>query len=128
MDNLTSANAFVFALHTYTNTSCTGADEFNDDLQRIKYVKRLLRRYVKTGDIKERLLVNHVIGLYNVFTTEGMCRLLFLRVEPACWSALKTVLQFVNCMPDQLDPVNGRFIINSEIPTDQVLLDKLNAL
>jgi len=128
VDNLTNKTAFLFAARSYTNINCTGREEFEQDLQRLKYIKRLLRRYKNTGAVKERLLVNHVISLYNTFETAAVCRLLFLRCDQDCWPALKTLLEFLNLMPEQLDPVNGAYVINSTIPRDMYLWKRFQDL
>lgn len=119
--NLTNKNVFAYALHMYNNPSCTGIDEFNEDLVKIKYTKRLLHRYVRTGDIPIRLLLNHVIGLYNVFQAPALSRMLFLRVHPSAWSALKTVLEFLSLMPAEILPINGAMVINTSISRDDKL-------
>ncbi len=119
--NLTNKNVFAYALHMYNNPSCTGIEEFNEDLVKIKYTKRLLHRYVRSGDIPVRLLLNHVIGLYNVFHAHALSRMLFLRVHTDAWPALKTVLEFLSLMPEEILPVNGDMVINTSIPRDTVL-------
>jgi len=128
MENVTTKNAYLFAAKWYTNEQCSGRDEFEQDLLRFKYIKRLLRRYKNSGHIKERLIVNHIISLYNTFDTAALCRLLFLRADADCWSALKTLLEFLNLMPEQLDPVDGRYIINTDIPRDATLWKRLQDL
>lgn len=121
MQNLTKRTYFAYALQMYSNPSCAGIAEFQEDVVRIKYIKRLLHRYVRTGDISVRLLLNHIIGIYNVFRPPSIARLLFFRMNPDAWSALKTVLEFLNLMPDVIEPVDGRIILNTDIPRDMVL-------
>lgn len=122
MVDLTKKTYFTYAMQMYNNPSCTGLSEFHEDLVRFKYTKRLLHRYVRTGDVAPRLLVNHIIGLTNVFHPEAVCRILFYRVHPAAWRALKTVLEYLNLMPDEIPPVNGANILNKDISQDKVLL------
>ena len=98
MTELNDDNFLIFAIKNYQNPSCTGMAELEDDLKRFKYLKRLLNRYEKTGEPNERLIINHLILLYNVFgraTTE----MLFYKLEEKYWSNLKTYLVFLNRMP-----------------------------
>tara|TARA_X000000368_G_scaffold347543_1_gene287087 strand:- start:1959 stop:2345 length:387 start_codon:yes stop_codon:yes gene_type:complete len=98
MTELNDDNFLIFAIKNYQNPSCTGMAELEDDLKRFKYLKRLLNRYTNTGEPNERLIINHLILLYNVFgkaTTE----MLFFRLEEKYWSDLKTYLVFLNRMP-----------------------------
>lgn len=126
MLDLTKKTYFAYALHMYNNPSCTGMAEFNEDLVRFKYIKRLLHRYVRTGDITPRLLINHVIGINNVFRPEAVSRILFFRIHPSAWRALKTTLEFLNLMPDEVPAVNGVPILNTDISRDKVLWRKLH--
>ena len=66
-DELNEENFVLFASRNYNNPQCTSIDEFNDDLLRFKYLKRLFKRYIKDGDLQERLILNHLVVLYNVF-------------------------------------------------------------
>ena len=98
MTELNDDNFLIFAIKNYQNPSCTGMAELEDDLKRFKYLKRLLNRYTNTGEPNERLIINHLILLYNVFgkaTTE----MLFFKLEKKYWSDLKTYLVFLNRMP-----------------------------
>ena len=98
MTELNDDNFLIFAIKNYQNPSCTGMAELEDDLKRFKYLKRLFNRYEKTGEPNERLIINHLILLYNVFgkaTTE----MLFFKLEEKYWSDLKTYLVFLNRMP-----------------------------
>lgn len=128
MQNLTKKNYFAYAIKMYDNPSCSGMDEFQQDLLRIKYIKRLINRYTRTGEITPRLLLNHVIGVYNVFQAPAVSRLLFFRSDPDAWSALKTVLEYVNLMPDEILPIDGISILNTDIPRDEALWDKLTRM
>lgn len=122
MVDLNKKTYFAYALQMYNNPSCTGMTEFLEDLVRFKYTKRLLHRYVRTGEIAPRLLVNHIIGLANVFHTEAVSRILFYRVHPSAWRALKTVLDYLNLMPEEILPINGEIILNKDISQDKILL------
>ena len=126
MENLTKKNYLAYAMKVYDNPSCSGLDEFRTDLLRVKYIKRLINRYVRTGDITPRLLLNHVIGVYNVFEAHAVSRLLFFRSDRSSWRAIKTVLEYVNLMPDTVLPIEGVILLNKDIPRDEVLWEKLS--
>lgn len=127
MQNLTKKNYFAYAIKMYDNPSCSGMEEFHQDLLRVKYIKRLINRYARTGDVSPRLLLNHIIGVYNVFQPTAVSRLLFFRTDHESWSALKTVLEYLNLMPDEILPIDGILILNKDIPRDEVLWAKLIA-
>jgi len=113
-------------MKVYDNPSCSGLNEFQSDLVRVKYIKRLINRYSRTGEIAPRLLLNHIIGIYNVFEATAVAQLLFFRTEKTSWRALKTVLEYLNLMPDALLPIEGVIILNKDIPRDEVLWEKLS--
>ena len=85
----------LYAMGNYTNPECMGMTEFNEDLCRIKYVKRLLKRYVRSGNLRTILLLNHVVVLGNVFGRTPASRMLFYKLESETHSALKTVLLYL---------------------------------
>ena len=88
----TEKNIKQYAVENYVNKACLSSDEFWEDFNKIKYVKRLLNKYVNTGDLKERLILNHLITLGNVFPIEVLARILFLKMNSKYWSYLKTFL------------------------------------
>ena len=95
---LTEENFIEFCQGCYFNSECSGKAEFMDDLKRIKYVKRLLQKSHKhktLKSIRERLILNHIIILKNVFGEENTARILFFRVEPRLYSYLKSFLIFL---------------------------------
>jgi len=100
MTELNDDNFLIFAIRNYNNPSATGMKELEDDLKRFKYLKRLLNRYDKTGEPNERLIINHLILLYNVFG-KAATEMLFYKLEEKYWSNLKTYLVFLNRMPLQ---------------------------
>ena len=122
MKELNDDNFLIFAIKHYRNSSCTGMAELEDDLKRFKYLKRLFNRYEKTGDPNDRLIVNHLTLLYNVFgnaTTE----MLFFKLEEKYWVNLKTYLVFLNRLP--LEEVYSRTLLPKKIITDITLNDEL---
>lgn len=125
MENLTKRTFFAYAIHSYNNPSCGGVEEFKEDLLRIKYINRLIKKYLSSGELKPRLLLNHLIGLANVFQPEAVARMLFYRIDESGWSALKTCLEYLSLMPDCVISINGHSIMNSDIPRDTHLLASL---
>jgi len=99
-EKLTKDNIMMYAIQHYHNPSCEGMGEFNDDMKRFKYIKRLFRKYKDTGILKERLLLNHIIILNNLFGAEASSTLLFFKTEQEHWSTLKEFLEFLNIMPE----------------------------
>ena len=91
----------MFAIRNYTNPHCEGEKEVEDDLKRFKYIKRLLRKYYDTGVLKERLLLNHIIVLNNVFGPDACATLLVYKIQPEFWSALKSFLLFLNIIREE---------------------------
>ena len=89
-EKITPQNVVMYAIKNYDNPQCEGEKEFEDDLKRFKYIKRLLRRYYDTGVLKERLLLNHLIVLNNVFSMEAATTLLLYKIQPTYWPALKS--------------------------------------
>ena len=93
--------------------------EFEDDLKRIKYVKRLLRKYKQTGEFKERLVLNHIIILGNVFGVEATTNMLFFKVDSEDYPLLKTLLIYLNYMPSSLTVSFDKYYVRQEeIPVD----------
>ena len=99
-EKINSENVIMFAIRNYNNPQCEGELEFYDDLKRFKYIKRLLRRYYDTGVLKERLLLNHLIVLNNVFSMEAATTLLLYKIQPTYWPALKSFLIYLNSISD----------------------------
>ena len=95
-EKITPQNVIMYAIKNYDNPQCEGEKEFEDDLKRFKYIKRLLRRYYDTAVLKERLLLNHLIVLNNVFSPDAATTLLLYKIQPTYWPALKSFLLFLN--------------------------------
>jgi hypothetical protein len=120
-------NIELYALKHYDNPQpLAGVDEFYDDFKRIKYIKRLLNRY-KAGDaLKCRLLLNHIIVLYNVFSPEASTRILFYKLDVEDHSILKTFLMFLGYMPDVIFGIGELGNIQSgDIQVDAQIVDFL---
>ena len=99
-DKLTKDNIMIYAIKHYHNPSCEGINEFYDDMKRFKYIKRLFRKYQDSGVLKERLLLNHVIVLSNLFGAEACVTLLLFKIQREYWSTLKSFLLFLNIIRD----------------------------
>ena len=124
-DDLTDANFLMFAMKEYTNQQCTNIDEFYDDLKKIKYIKRLINRFLESGKLKEILILNHLVVFYNVFDNKAATRLLFFKIEEKYWSVLKTFLIYLSMMPETVKGIRGEDIISSDIQLNQEVIDKL---
>ena len=125
-DDLNEKNFLLYAMKEYNNPQCTEVEEFNDDLKKIKYIKRLLNQYVSEGVLKERLLLNHIIIFYNVFPPAAATRILFFKIEERFWPILKPFLFYLKLLPeDKIESVMGKEIITNDIPMDQGVIDSL---
>ena len=93
-------NVVMYAIRHYNNPQCEGEKEFEDDLKRFKYIKRLLRKYYDTGILKERLILNHLIVLHNVFNTTACVTLLLYKIQEEYWPVLKAFLIFLNSITE----------------------------
>ena len=98
--HLTAENINMFAIKHYDNPSCVDEQEFLDDMKRFKYLKRLFRKYDTSKELKSRLIINHIIVLSNVFGVDAATTLLFFKIDKQHWSILKTILIFLNYMPE----------------------------
>jgi len=125
MITLNEDNFLIYAIKHYHNPGCMGLTELEDDLKRFKYIKRLLNRYKKTGEISERLIINHIVVLYNVFGNAAT-DLLFYKLEQKYWSDLKTYLVFLNRMP--LETVVSEGVKETNIPLNRELIDVLRKI
>lgn len=123
-DILTEDNFLTYAMNHYDNPQCTSIEEFQADLKRFKYLQKLFIRYRKSGDIRERLILNHIIVLYNIFGTNAT-NMLFYKIEKSSWKYLISFLLYLNRMPDMI-PQYGISIENCEI--DETIINKLKQL
>ena len=114
----------MYAVKAYDKPNCV-MSEFKDDMKKFNYLKRLFKRYRKLGEVKEQLVLNHIVVLYNVFGAEVVTRLLFFKVAKDDYSALKTYLLFLSCMPEKVKGIKGHDIISSDIPVDMKIAEIL---
>ena len=97
-NELTEENFLLFAIKNYENPQAITKDDFHRDLNHFKYIKRLLRKYKSTGELKVHLLLNHFIILYNIFD-DATTPMLFYKLEEDLWSTTKTFIMFLNRLP-----------------------------
>jgi len=117
IDNLTEDNFQLFAMKFYENPHCTDLLEFHDDLKRIRYIKRLFKKYKQTGELKERLIINHLIVLYNMFENRAMTRMLLLKLDDY-HDCLKPFLILLNYWTVDVGLINNKKIVDAEISLD----------
>ena len=120
-NELNEENFLIFAIKNYENPQAVTREDFDKDLSRFRYIKRLLKRYKTTGDLKFHLLVNHFIILYNIFG-DATTPMLFYKIDKNLWSAIKSFVVFLNKLPDY-----PQTYIH-EIELDQTCLDALNGI
>jgi hypothetical protein len=116
-DDLNDDNFMLYAVKCYENPNCI-MSEFESDIKRTKYLKRLFRRYKITKSIKERLILNHIILLNNVFGPENTTRILFYKIDERDYDILKTFLCYLGIMPEIIYGIRGRNISSYDIPMD----------
>ena len=120
-NELNENNYMMFAVKMYDNPHALTKEEFEDDLKRIKYVKRLLKRYKNTGVLKTHLILNHLTVLFNVFD-DAAVPLLFYNLEEDLWPSIKSFLIFLNRVPEYpKSHIHG-------IPDDPICIEELNSV
>lgn len=120
-EELNDDNFLLFAIKNYENPQSITKEDFDKDLKHFKYIKRLLKRYKKTGELKEHLLINHFIILYNIFG-EATTPMLFYKIESDMWPQIKTFLIFLNRLP-QYPKTNIH-----DIPTDYNCMNQIQKI
>ena len=123
-DDLNNDNIMMYAMKAYDKPDCI-MSEFKDDMKRFNYLKRLFRRYRKVDELREQLVLNHLVVLYNVFGPEVTSRMLFFKMSKDDYSALKTYLLFLSIMPEKIRGIKGQDIISSDIPIDTKVAEVL---
>ena len=117
IDDLNDDNFLIYAMKCYNAPHCI-ISEFESDIKRTKYLKRLFRRYKITKSLKERLILNHIILLNNVFGPEHTPRILFYKIDERDYDILKTFLAYLNIVPEMIYGVRGKNISVTDIPID----------
>ena len=125
-DNLTDQNFLLYCAKVYDNPTITSTNEFMEDIDRIKYIKKLLTRYIEVGELRERLILNHIIVLHNCFG-KHLSKILFLRLEKQ-FHLVKPFLVLINALPSVIYNVNGKNIITDEISLDSQIVTALRKI
>lgn len=123
-EKLNDSNFLLYAMHHYDNPQCHSLAEFEEDLKKFLYLKKLLGRYKNNGELRERLILNHIIVLYNIFG-DAATRMLFYKIDKACWDSLITFLVYLERMPESL-PEYG--IVLSDIKLDGTIISTLRKI
>lgn len=127
-EKLTNENFLIYAAKHYDNPQCHSTEEFIEDLKRIKYIKKLITKYVESGELRDRLILNHLIILNNVFGAIHLPRILFLKMGNQ-FRYVKPFLILLNVLPDKLHNIGNQIIINmDDVPLDEVIITKLRAI
>jgi len=127
-DDLNEGNFLMYSMKEYNNIQCVDIEEYYDDLKKIKYIKRLFNIYKNDGQLKERLILNHLITWYNVFSIQAGTRILFYKIEEHFWPMLKTFLIFLDRMPDKIESIRGKTILATDIKLDEGIVTRLRTI
>ena len=127
-DDLNEGTFLMYSMKEYNNIQCVDIEEFYDDLKKIKYIKRLFNIYLNDGQLKERLILNHLIVFYNVFPIQAGTRILFYKIEEHFWPMLKTFLIFLDRMPDKIESIRGKTILSTDIKLDEGIVTRLRTI
>jgi len=117
----------LYLVKAYDKPNCI-MSEFSDDMKRFNYLKRLFQRYRKYNELREQLVLNHLVVLYNVFGPEVAARALFFKMAKEDYSALKTYLIFLSCMPEVIRGIKGHDIHSSDISVDMKIAEVLRQI
>ena len=118
-DELNEENFTLFAIRHYDNPQCTSTEEFYEDIRRFRYLKRLLKRYLKSGELRERLILNHLIVLSNLFGVDNTLRMLEFKLEKEFWPILKTCLLYLGYIDEKW---------KTDIPLDEEVTKRMREL
>lgn len=124
-EKLSDENFLIYCARHYDNPQCHSTEEFVEDLKRIKYIKKLITRYVDSDVLKDRLILNHLIILYNVFGAEHMPRILYLKMRSQ-FKYIKPFLIFMGVLPEKIYNIREEAVINTDdIPMDDAIVQAL---
>jgi hypothetical protein len=126
-DNINDDNFVIFAAKAYEKPNVV-MSEFEEDLNRILYLKRLLTKYYASKVLKDRLIMNHIIVLYNVFGIEAATRMLFFKLDERDLRVVKPFLIFLNFLPDKVHGIGGKDINTADILLDEEAIKCLRSL
>jgi hypothetical protein len=124
-EKLNDENFLMYCARYYDNPQCHSTEEFIEDLKRIKYIKKLITRYVDSGELKDRLILNHLIILYNVFGAEHMARILYLKMKLQ-FKYIKPFLILLGVLPEKIYNIRDEAVIDTDsIQMDAVIVQAL---
>ena len=124
IEKLNENNFLVYAMRNYDNPQCHSLEEFDEDLKRFLYLKKLISRYKRDGDLKDRLILNHIIVIYNVFG-DAATNMLFYKIDDSCWDTLITFLVYLERMPEMIPNHSIRL---SDIKLDENVISSLRTI
>ena len=123
-EKLNESNFLVFAMHHYDNPQCHSLQEFEEDLKKFLYLKKLISRYKINAELRERLILNHIIVLYNIFG-ESATQMLFYKIDESCWDSLITFLVYLDRMPETIPELN---IVLSDVVLYETIISTLRKI
>jgi len=123
-EKLNNDNFVRFAMNNYDNPQCHSVDEFDEDLKRFLYLKKLFSRYRNSNELREKLIINHIIILYNLFG-DYTTRMLFFKIDEQDWNSLITFLVFLERMPESVDEFG---IITANRSLDEIIIKTLRKI
>jgi len=127
-ENLTESNFILYCARHYDGKLCATIDDFTEDLKRIGYIKKLVTRYQTKKELKDRLILNHIITLNNVFGPTATCRILYFRLKDK-FKYIKPFLVLLQILPERLYNINNIAIIELDlIPMDQHIVEVLRRI
>jgi len=125
--NLTPETVMIYAVKAYDKPAYVRS-ELADDMKHFSYLRRLFRRYTQYGELRERLILNHLIIVYNLFGVPAATRLLFYHIRPDDYRILKTFLSFLNYMPVAVHGIQGKTILSNDIELDNTIIEALKKI
>ncbi len=127
-DDISENNIELYCMKYYDNPQCIGTEDYRDDMKRFKYLKRLLNHYLTTHELKQRLILNHLIMIYNLFDNEAATRILFYKIDENSWQVLKPFLIYLKRMPKVVRSIRSKDIRETDIILDQNVVKQLRSL
>lgn len=128
IEDLNESNFILYCAKCYDGRFYSSTEDFYNDLNKIGYIKKLITRYIEKGELKERLILNHIIVLNNLFGPEATARILFLKLNEQL-PYLKPFLIFLNILPEKIYGINGKEVINTDcIEMDPAIVEALRKI
>lgn len=127
IENLNDDNILIYAIKCYDRPNCI-VSEFEEDFKHVSYIKRLLKKYRETGELKERLILNHVVLLQNVFGYLPATKILFVKIAEIDYGAIKPFLVYTSALPEVIQGINGKDVLAKDIVMDWKIVARLRQL